>query len=141
MPYAMVPAFYARLGALGTVDARALQWTILTGARASEAIGGEAKAPATWGEITKIDGQFTWVIDGSRMKGKQTHRVPSSAAAVALLGKRQADNVPLFKVSSADALIEHAESKWWQRLCRSRFPNQFARMDSGDYCLRCGPCR
>jgi hypothetical protein len=39
MPYAMVPAFYARLGALGTVDARALQWTILTGARASEAIG------------------------------------------------------------------------------------------------------
>jgi len=78
MPYAMVPAFYARLGALGTVDARALQWTILTGARASEAIGGEAKAPATWGEITKIDGQFTWVIDGSRMKGKQA---PQSAQA------------------------------------------------------------
>ena len=32
------------------------------------------------------------------------HRVPLSAAAVALLGKRQANDVPLFKVSSADAL-------------------------------------
>jgi integrase len=106
MPFARVPAFYAALGALGTVDAHALQWTILTGARTDEVIGGEAKAPATWGEITDVDGNPTWIIPKTRMKGKQTHRVPLSAAAVALLGKRRADNVPLFKASSARALLD-----------------------------------
>ena len=112
MPFARVPAFYAALGALGTVDAHALQWTILTGARTDEVIGSKKKGgawkkpPATWGEITDIDGNPTWIIDGSRMKNTNTHRVPLSAAALALLGKRQADNVPLFKVSSADALLD-----------------------------------
>jgi integrase len=103
LPYAQVPKFYASLP--DTVDANALRFLILTGMRTSEVIGGEAKAPATWSEITMVDGEPTWIIDGSRMKNGQTHRVPLSNAAATLLGdKRKADNVPLFKVSSMDAL-------------------------------------
>jgi hypothetical protein len=69
MPYASVPAFFRKLGALGTVDAKALQWTILTGARTDEVIGSKKKGgawnkhPATWGEIkTDTDGKLSWVI-------------------------------------------------------------------------------
>jgi integrase len=107
MPYRDVPAFYARLGALGTANAMALQFLILTGApRTSELIGAKHKAPATWGEITKVEGEPTWIIPGNRMKAKQIHRIPLSSAAVALLGKRKADNIPLFKTSSSDALLD-----------------------------------
>jgi integrase len=105
MPYRDVPAFYARLGALGTANAMALQFLILTGApRASELIGAKYKAPATWGEITKVEGEPTWIIGGSRMKAKKTYRIPLSSAAMGLLGKRQADDVPLFKATSEGAL-------------------------------------
>jgi integrase len=107
MPYRDVPAFYARLGALGTDNAKALQFLILTGApRTSELIGAKHKAPATWGEITDVDGQPTWIIGGSRMKAKKTNRIPLSDAAMALLGKRKADNVPLFKTTSDGALLK-----------------------------------
>jgi integrase len=104
MPYLDVPAFYARLP--NTVDANALRFLILTGVRASEVIGAKHKAPATWGEIVKVDGKSTWVVPASRMKAKQIHRVPLSSAAVALLGKRQADNVPLFKATNDGALLK-----------------------------------
>jgi integrase len=107
MPYRDVPAFYARLGALGTDNAKALQFLILTGApRTSELIGAKHKAPATWGEIAKVEGKLTWIIPGTRMKAKQIHRIPLSSVAVALLGKRQADKVPLFKATSDGALLK-----------------------------------
>jgi integrase len=105
MPYAKVPGFYTRLSEVGTADARALQWTILTGARTDEVIGAKYKAPATWGEIVETDGLPTWVISADRMKATKVHRVPLSAAAVALLGERQADDVPLFKVSHSNAML------------------------------------
>ena len=43
-------------------------------------------------------------VTASQIASASVHRVPLSAAAVALLGKRQANDVQLFKVSSADAL-------------------------------------
>ena len=43
------PSFYARLAVLGTDDARALQWTILTGARTDEVIGAEAQTSGDMG--------------------------------------------------------------------------------------------
>jgi integrase len=105
MPYAMVPAFYARLGALGTDNAKALQWVILSGARTDEVIGSKTKPPATWGEIkTDTDGKLTWIVPDTRIKTKSVFRVPLSKQMTALLGKRQADNVLLFKVSNPDAL-------------------------------------
>jgi integrase len=113
MPYAQVPDFYARLAALGTVDARALQWTILTAARTDEVIGAEykgqiTKAPATWSEIADVDSLPTWIIPGGldgRMKGKKTHRVPLTPQMVALLGERRADDVALFDVSHSNAML------------------------------------
>ncbi len=118
MPYRDVPGFYARLAALGTVDAGALQFTILAGARTDEVIGAEyggeiTKAPATWREITEVDGKPTWVIPGGldgRMKAKKTHRVPLTAVALALLGERRADDVPLFGVSGANAMRDTLQS-------------------------------
>lgn len=110
MPYADVPAFFKRIADLESVDARALQWTILTGARTDEVIGAEykgkvTKAPATWAEITEVDGLPVWAIPGERMKGGKVHRIPLTPQMVALLGKRRSDNVPLFKVSSQNALL------------------------------------
>jgi integrase len=99
MLYRDVPTFYARLAVLDqSVAGAALRFLILTGARSDEVIGGRAKAPATWGEIVLVDGALTWVIPGSRMKAGREHRVPLSAAALALLGERQADDIALFKV-------------------------------------------
>jgi integrase len=105
MPYAQVPGFYAGIAKLDGDDARALRFTILTGARTDEVIGAKHKHPATWGEIADVDGSPTWVIPKTRMKGRKMHRVPLSPAALALLGERRADNVPLFKVSSANAML------------------------------------
>jgi integrase len=105
MPYRDVPSLYARLAALDTDDARALQWTILSGARTDEVIGAKHKAPATWGEIADVDGLLTWIIPKTRMKGRKMHRVPLTAQMVALLGERRADNIPLFTVSSANGML------------------------------------
>jgi len=113
MPWRDVPAFYKRLTKLNSDDGRALRFTILTGARTDEVIGAEyaeykgeiTKHPATWGEIEDVDGVVTWIIPKERMKGKRTHHVPLSPAAVTLLGKRRADNIPLFDVSSQNALL------------------------------------
>jgi integrase len=110
MPWANVPDFYKRLADVGTVDARALQWTILTGARTDEVIGAKRKGawtkhPATWAEIEEVDGKPVWVIPRERMKARKPHRVPLTAEALALLGKRRADNTPLFKASSANAML------------------------------------
>ncbi|MGY2983800.1 tyrosine-type recombinase/integrase [Bradyrhizobium sp. USDA 4508] len=110
MPYADVPAFFTKLSGLGTINARALQFLIMTGARTDEVIGRKEKrvwrkARPTWREIEEANGEATWVIPGREigdggdyrgMKGRKDHSVPLSPAALALLGERQADDVPLF---------------------------------------------
>ena len=58
--------------------ARALAFTILTAARSGEVLG------ATWSEID-IEARV-WTISSERMKGGRRHRVPLSAAALAVLG-------------------------------------------------------
>jgi integrase len=110
MPYRDAPGFYTRITGLGTDDARALRFTILTGARTDEVIGAKKggkwqKLPATWGEIADVDGLPTWIIPKTRMKGRKTHRVPLTPEAIALLGERRADDAPLFKVSSANGML------------------------------------
>ncbi len=117
MPYRDVPSFYAGLAKLNSDDARALQWTILTGARTGEVIGAEfkgqiTKTPATWSEITDVpdadgNGQPTWIIPGGldgHMKAKKTHRVPLTPQMLALLGERRGNGAPLFDVSNLNAL-------------------------------------
>jgi integrase len=59
------------------MSAKCLEWLILTATRSNEARG------VTW---TEIDLQgATWTIPAARMKGGREHRVPLSAAALALL--------------------------------------------------------
>jgi integrase len=77
MPYPDVPAFVARLGGIDAITARAMEFLILTAARSSEVIG------ATWGEIDFENA--LWTIPAARMKQGREHRVPLSAAAVAVL--------------------------------------------------------
>jgi integrase len=72
-----VPALMAELAATDHVAARAVEFTILTAARAGEILG------ATWDEIDLK--AKTWTIPASRMKAKREHRVPLSDRAHALL--------------------------------------------------------
>ncbi len=77
MPFADVPAFVRRLRKRDAVSALALEFLILTGARAGEVFG------ATWGEID-IDARL-WTIPGGRMKAGRTHRVPLTDRAMEIL--------------------------------------------------------
>lgn len=110
MPAAEVPAFYAKLGEIGSADARGLQFLILTCCRSDEITGASSKgkvtkAPATWREIESIDGRDVWVIPPERApKGSGLpHYVVLTPQAMATLGARGADDAKLFDVSSVNA--------------------------------------
>jgi integrase len=75
MPYDQLPGFMVELRAQEGVVARALEFTILTAARVSEALG------ARWSEISGD----VWTIPAERMKGGKAHRVPLSQRAMDLL--------------------------------------------------------
>ena len=68
LPFAEVPQFMAELRHRDDVPARALEFIILTAARAGEALG------ATWDEVDLIN--KVWTIPASRMKAGKEHRVP-----------------------------------------------------------------
>ena len=90
MPYAEVPAFMAKLRQQTSVPAKCLELIILTGVRLDEA------REATWDEID-LDNRV-WTIPAARMKkSDRDHRVPLSAAALAVLKEmhaiRQSDYV------------------------------------------------
>lgn len=77
LPYVEIPDFMAALRKQEFISARALELTILTAVRTSEAIDAE------WGEFdltVKI-----WTIPGVRMKSKAAHRVPLSPRALEIL--------------------------------------------------------
>ena len=77
LPYGEIAEFMAALRAEEGTAARCLEFTILTAARTSEAIG------ARWSEIDLKTA--TWTIPASRIKAAREHRVPLSPAALALL--------------------------------------------------------
>jgi integrase len=76
MAYDDAPAFMQWLRGKRGASARALEFTILTAARTGETIG------ALKAEID-LDAAV-WTIPAERMKAKRDHRVPLSAAAVAI---------------------------------------------------------
>jgi integrase len=97
LPFTELPALMDLLtGRTGTA-ARALEFTILTAARTSEAIG------ATWPEID-LKSQV-WTVPANRIKGGKEHRVPLSNRAVELLEAlpRETDNPHVFIGPSAGA--------------------------------------
>jgi integrase len=77
LSYAEVPAFIAELRERETIPALALEFLILTAARAGEVLG------ATWDEIDF--GAQVWTIPASRMKAGLLHRVPLSARAMEIV--------------------------------------------------------
>jgi integrase len=77
MPFSDVPAYMTMLRNLTSNSARALEFTILTAARTSEAIN------ARWDEID-LKGSI-WTVPAERMKAGREHRVPLSARALAIL--------------------------------------------------------
>jgi integrase len=77
LPYDQLPTFMAALRQRPGMAARALKFAILTAARTGEALG------ARWDEID-LDAK-TWTIPAARMKAGKEHRVPLSAAALAVL--------------------------------------------------------
>jgi integrase len=77
LPYAEIHDFVSKLSASQGMSARCLHFLILTAARSGEARG------AQWSEIDLTT--QTWTIPAERMKAGHGHRVPLSAAAVALL--------------------------------------------------------
>jgi integrase len=82
LPYREVGAFMVDLKALTDTSARVLEFQILTAARSGEVVG------ARWDEIDMDE--RVWTIPGLRMKAGKDHRVPLSAAAIAVL-ERQAE--------------------------------------------------
>jgi integrase len=81
MPYADVPALMQKLAAASPTTGRdALRFTIYNAVRSNET------RFAVWTEFD-LD-KAIWTIPGERMKAGETHVVPLSAPAVALLRKR-----------------------------------------------------
>ena len=77
LPFTALPVFMAELRSRDSISARALEFTILTAARTSEAIG------AKWSEFDLDAG--VWTIPAERMKGGKEHQVPLSKRALAIL--------------------------------------------------------
>ena len=85
LSYNEVPAFMARLREEDSVEARCLEFLILTAARLTQA------CEAPWSEIGDLV-ERTWTIPGERMKTGGEHRVALSERAVAILTRQRADH-------------------------------------------------
>ena len=77
LPFAEMPDFMGELRARKSVSALALEFTILTAVRTSEAVG------ANWSEID-LDKNI-WTIPANRIKAGKEHRVPLTTRAVEIL--------------------------------------------------------
>jgi integrase len=82
LPYAEAPALMARLRAIDTIEARCLEFLILTASRLTQA------CHAVWGEIDFKTGR--WTIPEERMKTGEKHIVPLCERALEILRQLQA---------------------------------------------------
>jgi integrase len=110
VPYPQIGAFMEKLRGQEGVVARALEFTILTAARSSEALG------AKWSEI---DGDV-WTVPPERMKAHREHRVPLSRRARDLLASLPHDSEFVFPaVRTGEAPHHRTLIREMQRLGRS----------------------
>ena len=77
LPYKELPALMARLRERDSVTSRALEFSILVGARADEVVS------AQWREFD-IDAAV-WTVPAMSMKGRTAHRVPLVGRALAIV--------------------------------------------------------
>jgi integrase len=87
VPYSEIGTVMAKLGEIDTVPSKALRFAILTAARAGEILG------ATWPEI--VTKAKVWTVPAERMKRRKEHKVPLSAAGLALLESLPRDDSDL----------------------------------------------
>ncbi len=86
LPWREMGSFMAELRTRESTAARVLELLILTAARSGEVFG------MRWGEVDLE--HALWTIPASRMKGGRAHRVPLSAAAMAVLRGMQPEERP-----------------------------------------------
>jgi integrase len=80
LAYAELPDFLRRLREGGDTEAHALEFLILTVARANEIV------TADWREISEDDRTgWTWIVPPEKIKARRPHRVALAAAARAIL--------------------------------------------------------
>ena len=91
--------------------ARALQWTVLTAARAGETLGAtrsEIKSAREFARIAKLPVNLvqgeTWVVPAQRMKEAKEHYVPLSQEALTLIIGRKGKPFPGFERQMLDLL-------------------------------------
>src|SRR5215831_1683903 len=82
LPYVQAGAFMAVLRELPGINARALEFLVLTATRTGETLG------AIWDEVD-IEARL-WTIPAERMKAGKEHRVPLSGATLAVLEQMHA---------------------------------------------------
>jgi len=99
LPYADLPAFMVELRAMPGLAARALEFTIPTAVRTSEALF------ARWWEVDLRTG--VWAVPGERMKGDKEHRVPLSDRALVILAElpRESGRDAVFPGRSAGGFL------------------------------------
>ena len=101
LPWRDAPAVFGRLSAVGTAAADALAFVWLTAARLTEA------TEAEWSEFDLDAG--VWTVPADRMKANRPHRVPLTAAAVAILERRRGQHDGLvFADRRGDVPTQHA---------------------------------
>ncbi|RWL98946.1 site-specific integrase [Mesorhizobium sp.] len=92
MDYDDVPTFVKRLRGAGGMDAKVLEFTILTATRSGETVG------AKWSEVD-LDKKL-WTVPAERMKASRKHEVPLSPRALEILKElaevRRDDNPYVF---------------------------------------------
>ena len=103
LPWQQLPLFTAELRRQKLGTARALDFLILTAARANEVTG------ATWREVN-LD-TAVWTIPAARMKSGRQHRVPLSSAAMAVLRHVR----PLMQVADDYLFPGHSPAARWQQ--------------------------
>jgi integrase len=74
-----VPAFMQELRPREEIEARALEFVILTCARVNEVVA------ADWSQVVQDRDAWLWVVPPEQIKGRREHRVPLSKAARAVL--------------------------------------------------------
>jgi integrase len=103
MPYSFIPAFMTQLRTREGIDARALEFAILTAARSAEVLG------ARQGEISVTDA--TWTIPPERMKAGAAHRIPLSPAALTIIKAVKSPDDLIFPVGDQSGRALYRELK------------------------------
>jgi integrase len=113
LPWADVPILMRDLQLLDSPASRALQWTILTAARASETLGAtrsEIKSPGEFARLVKLPSHLaqgeTWAIPAERMKEAKEHYVPLSEEALALIAGHKGKLFPGHERQMLDLICE-----------------------------------